>query len=291
MLVAGIPKQRSKFTKFYYYSMKIAGPFLIILLSVIFSFYYIYNSFYPHYKSCADALTRKIYLIGLSILVFPSIMVVISLGYTVIGDPGTTRESIRRFKGKDNFITQYFLDSLPRCTKCGLPKPPRAHHCSTCGRCHLKMDHHCPSIGTCIALWNQQPFIVMLRWVVIEILFHFVAAAIYSCITQSLEEKIFNIMGCFILLLFALFLSSFISKIMKRVINNTTTIEELNGEYRKYDIGKEENIKQVFGSGKYRYFIPKYPTMTGFEWALDEYCRHPSNSNNTNSESHFFPNI
>lgn len=291
MLVAGIPKQRSKFTKFYYYFMRGFGPFLIFFLSIICSFYYIYHSYYPLYKSCMDNLTKQIYFIGMCILVFPSIMVVISLGYTILGDPGTTKESIRRFQGKDNFITRYFLDSLPRCSKCGLPKPPRAHHCSTCGRCHLKMDHHCPSIGTCIALWNQQPFIIMLRWGVIEILFHVVAAAIYACITQSFEEKVFNVASCVVLFIASLFLGSFYSTVMKKVKNNTTTIEEINGKYRKYDIGTEENIKQVFGSGKYRFLIPKHPSMTGFEWALDKYCGNPSNTNNFNSESPIFLNI
>ena len=33
--------------------------------------------------------------------------------------------------------------TLNPCQKCGVPKPPRAHHCSMCQTCVLKMDHHC----------------------------------------------------------------------------------------------------------------------------------------------------
>lgn len=290
MLVAGIPKPRSKFTKFYFYFMRFFGPFLIFFLSFVCSAYYIMETYYKQYRASTDGLIRKQYFISMAILIFPSLMVIISLGYTILGDPGTTKESIRRYKDRDNFITQSFLDSLPRCTKCGLPKPPRAHHCHVCGRCHLKMDHHCPSIGTCIALWNQQPFIVMLQWASIEIVFHIIATAIYSCITQSKEEKIFNMLASFALIISFFALIGFNSNIMKRLYDNTTIIEESNGEYKKYDIGREENVRQVFGSGKFRYYIPRYPAMTGFEWSLDEYCRHFPNNRN-DSVQVIFPTI
>ena len=290
MLIAGIPKPQSKFVKISYYLMRFMGPLLIFFLSFIVALYFISITFYPLYQASTNSLNRNFYFIFMSFLMFPSIMVVISLGYTIFGDIGTTRESIRRFKDKNTFITQYFLDSLPRCHKCGLPKPPRAHHCSTCGCCHLKMDHHCPSIGTCIALWNQQPFIVMLQWSSIEILFFILASLYYSLITQSKEEKVFSILFSLLLVISLFVLIYFKNSVMKRVTNNTTLIEEMKGELRKYNLGYDENVNQVFGSGTFRFYIPKRTAMTGFEWALDEYCcKMPENKNN--SEYAFFPRV
>jgi palmitoyltransferase len=38
------------------------------------------------------------------------------------------------------------------CSKCEVPKPPRAHHCRFCGRCVPKMDHHCPWTRNCVSM-------------------------------------------------------------------------------------------------------------------------------------------
>ncbi|VDO78198.1 unnamed protein product [Schistosoma margrebowiei] len=35
-------------------------------------------------------------------------------------------------------------DGWTTCNKCGIHRPPRAHHCRICRRCVRRMDHHCP---------------------------------------------------------------------------------------------------------------------------------------------------
>jgi hypothetical protein len=33
--------------------------------------------------------------------------------------------------------------SYSKCSKCGVMRPPRAHHCKVCQKCVLRYDHHC----------------------------------------------------------------------------------------------------------------------------------------------------
>jgi palmitoyltransferase len=33
--------------------------------------------------------------------------------------------------------------SYKKCLKCGVIRPPRAHHCKVCRKCVLRYDHHC----------------------------------------------------------------------------------------------------------------------------------------------------
>ncbi|CAK9016023.1 AP-3 complex subunit mu (Adaptor protein complex AP-3 subunit mu) (Adaptor protein-3 mu-adaptin) (Adaptor-related protein complex 3 subunit mu) (At-muD-Ad) (Mu3-adaptin) (Protein ZIG SUPPRESSOR 4) [Durusdinium trenchii] len=58
-----------------------------------------------------------------------------------------------------------------QCTKCGLLKPPRAHHCSVCGVCIMKMDHHCPWINNCVGIGNYRFFFLFLLFLGLACLF------------------------------------------------------------------------------------------------------------------------
>jgi hypothetical protein len=56
-----------------------------------------------------------------------------------------------------------------------------------------------------------------------------------------------------------------------RLRANVTTIERMDGERMfapgRYDLGTEENLRQVLGDGWFRRWWPRPSTLTGFEWA------------------------
>lgn len=70
-------------------------------------------------------------------------------------------------------------EPVPRCPKCGGPKPERCHHCSACRRCCLKMDHHCPWMGNCIGFYNYKFFVNFLGWTALLCTLVIVEAAPY----------------------------------------------------------------------------------------------------------------
>lgn len=43
---------------------------------------------------------------------------------------------------KKELSTQETL-SYKKCLKCGVLRPPRAHHCKVCQKCVVRYDHHC----------------------------------------------------------------------------------------------------------------------------------------------------
>mmetsp|Transcript_10237 Transcript_10237/g.23083 ORF Transcript_10237/g.23083 Transcript_10237/m.23083 type:complete len:355 (-) Transcript_10237:111-1175(-) len=61
-----------------------------------------------------------------------------------------------------------------KCAKCGLSKPPRAHHCSVCRRCILKMDHHCPWVNNCVGYGNYRYFCLFMLWMALGSIFVFI---------------------------------------------------------------------------------------------------------------------
>ncbi|OHT03915.1 DHHC zinc finger domain containing protein [Tritrichomonas foetus] len=279
MLVAGIPPTQPRINNIGYHIMRFLGPMLISGLSIGASTIFLYHSFSDKIFSTNHNERNFAFLI-IIVLFTPIIMVTISLLYVIIGDPGSTKESIKQNKNK-SFMTPEFLASFPKCQKCGLPKPPRAHHCSTCGRCHLKMDHHCPSVGVCIALRNQQPFLVMLRWGTTASMIYFITSLVMFFVSDRRKKMTMLFLGFMIFIIF-LVIYSFYMDSFKKVKYNITTIEEMSGN-NEYNIGYEENIRQVFGSGKFRYIIPKKSNLTGFEWALEEYKRRDTSNNIDNS--------
>lgn len=203
------------------------------------------------------------------ISICPSIMTIVSLGITVLGDPGTLISSISKNR-EIGALNDEMIWSFPLCTKCGLPKPPRCHHCSTCDRCHLKMDHHCPAIGLCVALRNQRPFLVMLNWAKKALSMVFFVNITVSCLSSKrrLQTVVLG-MACFILYIPV---SMLYSDSFAHVKLNVTTIEDMYADdISRYDIGKVENIRQVFGTGAFNRYLPIRSKMTGFEWASHEY--------------------
>ena len=175
-----------------------------------------------------------------------------------------------------HLITRELLDSLPHCALCGMPKPPRCHHCRRCGHCHLRLDHHCPTVGQCIAIGNQQAFMMMLLWACVMIAFGGsvqlfgpvvptvpALSIVVRSILTSIDVALF--VGCLV----------FLIQIMKKLQKNVTTFDYITGRVsNRYDLGKKENIKCIFGGSVWRKLLPqRRGAITGFEYALESYRR------------------
>ena len=194
--------------------------------------------------------------------------------YSSVIDPGTTEYVLKSPQYQsDILMLSEIINQLPRCPKCGLPKPLRAHHCSTCGKCHLKMDHHCAVTGKCVALRNQQPFIVANHWAflcLITNLIIFIIGIVF--LDFQTEEKYQLFIYLFFDIVLIVFFYTYIHQTMENVYKNVTTIENIYGDDYSYDFGEVENYFQVFGDlGFLGRFIPQITEFCGFEWATTEY--------------------
>ena len=258
-----LPAKRPFYKTLTYYTFRIFGP-LILILGVIFIAVIVWMLSIFQFSKYFPLLSP----IGFVFSLIPLCMYLYSVVYTIIGDVGETQKALKNPKYK-RFLTTEFLNSLPRCKKCGLPKPERCHHCSICNKCHLRMDHHCPAVGVCISVKNTQSFIVMLRWAIVLIVVNILELIASYFYFPSLKIPDLIMIG--LLSILGITVAFFFADCMKRVIKNATTLEQKAGERNKYDLGKEENIKQIFGKGKLRMWIPRKNKMTGFEWSLPDY--------------------
>ena len=258
------PQNRPFHLDCFYWTFRILGPLTLFGGGLILSSFSLYFSFLPF----KIFLSNIIFYLILIILIFPVLMFFYSLFLTCFGDIGETKKVLNNSKYRQ-YLPQDFLQSLPICDKCGLPKPERAHHCSTCNSCHLRMDHHCPAVGVCVALRNLQPFICMLTWASISMILYS-----FLCLLAIIFISKTRIMSS--VLLFGLFILQFAINIFKndaieRISRNQTTIEEMSRSPNIYHLGIEENLRQIFGNSKYRFYLPKKSNLTGFEWSKPEF--------------------
>ena len=247
-----------------YWLLRIGGPG-VILFTHIFMLCVGTERVYSHcWNWLEQYLPKSVSILIMALILAPNAMIVLSLALTVLGDPGYTELSIERML-REGMADEAFFAQFDKCAKCGLPKPPRCHHCSTCNKCHLKMDHHCPAVGMCIALRNQRPFLVMLRWTLFTCELN-VFVCIFAWIAG--EDRMFASLMVFTLLVLSGAINFVWSDAIERVLVNMTTIEEMSrGHTRLYDLGHDQNWKQVFGCRTLGHFIPAKSQMTGFEWS------------------------
>lgn len=265
MKFALVPHRRDFYHTFGYYLFKFLGPSIISfgVLGLVISFWYHY--LIPISKVVGENL---IILLAICDIILFSLYIY-ALIITVCGDNGRLQDSLRK-NIRYKLISKETLDSLPICEKCGLPKPPRCHHCSFCNKCHLRMDHHCPAIGKCVALRNIQPFIVMLNWGIIDLTFMILQCMIpiYYSVTERVRIFCFTV----IFVMFFGLIVKLKAEVIGRIKDNTTVVEMLSRtKNNPYDLGVEENLNQIFGTGKMRFLIPRKSKLTGFEWMLPEY--------------------
>lgn len=249
--------------------IRILGPFSIFFISTVLPLLHLFFLF-RNYAKKTDRAPKNILIVLIVetvVLTFCYLNLNYALFYTACSDPGSTQKALDKLPEE---FSQEFVQNLPVCDRCGLPKPARAHHCSICDECHLRMDHHCPAVGNCVALHNHQAFVVMLIWSVISCLMLALFCIICGMIVVDYTQMISFVIGVASLGL-AICLVFFLINQLVHIYKNVTTVEYLTEEAGNYNLGKDANVDQLFGTDLFRFFIPHKNKLTGFEWELPIY--------------------
>jgi len=205
----------------------------------------------------------------------------------IMTDPGVVPPNWGFYMGDETKRRRY-------CKMCNVWKPDRTHHCSICNRCILNMDHHCPWINNCVGFYNRKFFIQLLGYVYITLIVVVVTSLvevndrIQGVVAHPGVINIFGpygpgflftlmyggVYGLSVLLL--CMLTNFIKFHLKLVLQNYTTIENLEreeGAKSKFDIGPQRNWEQVFGATPWLWWLPFHtqasrPIGDGVRWRV-----------------------
>jgi len=229
-------------------------PMTFILAAIIFLTYYPFVILQPH--------ETKYQIFEMVIFHISLLFMLASYVQCMCLDPGTVPPV---------WVAEHEEDeSLQRCRKCNLPKPPRAHYCSITKRLVLNMDHFCPWIVNTVGFYNRKFFVLFLLWTCVTI-----CIFIGSSIVHLATNPTMDIVGAFNLYLailidavLLLFLSGFLMFHLFLVVKNRTTIE-MNAS--KFDVGMRANFEQVFGENPWIWFLPVYgrgPNGDGLHWPM-----------------------
>lgn len=162
-----------------------------------------------------------------------------------------------------------------RCRKCNSLKPDRTHHCSMCNKCILKFDHHCVWVNNCVGFRNQKFFLLFLIYCSALGLYVFTSLVLFYGVSSetlldihqgstSIQVVFLAVVG----LVFGLGLAGFSMMHIHFVLNNKTTLESFernrykdvvdlrNGYVNLFDLGKQENWREVMGADWRLWFIP-----------------------------------
>ncbi|CAK9055500.1 unnamed protein product [Durusdinium trenchii] len=173
-------------------------------------------------------------------------------------DPGVVPPNWGFYMGDETKRRRY-------CKMCNVWKPDRTHHCSICNRCILNMDHHCPWINNCVGFYNRKFFIQLLSYVYLSLIIVVLFTIPemygrgmeltrnpnhYSESTFFVLETVFLTLAFCMALLLICTLTNFIKFHMKLVLENYTTIENLEreeGAKSKFDIGRRRTGRNCEG--------------------------------------------
>ena len=186
------------------------------------------------------------------------------------------------------------INSLTRCSKCGLPKAERTHHCSQCNMCYFRFDHHCPIVGNCIALKNMKAFMLFMFYSA----FLFIDLMGSFCLYFSRKEsKIYSFLWVIFLIgvVMTLYLISFGASYIPNVCVNRTTLEDIARiEQDRYNQGNVDNFKQVFGESPWKWFFPFRSNIDAFSWAIEQhriYMNQNANQNDIHNQENISSNF
>jgi len=201
----------------------------------------------------------------------------------IMTDPGIVPPNWGFYMGDETKRRRY-------CKMCNVWKPDRTHHCSICNRCILNMDHHCPWINNCVGFYNRKFFMQLLMYAYLTLFVVVIFSIPEVCHRFLVLTKYRNLVNrtgyCFsslvigmadgLALLLLCTLTNFIKFHLKLVLENYTTIENLEREEAaksKYDIGRRRNWEQVFGASVLFWWYPAHtqssrPIGDGVRWRV-----------------------
>merc|ERR1719329_1571969 len=201
----------------------------------------------------------------------------------IMTDPGVVPPNWGFYMGDETKRRRY-------CKMCNVWKPDRTHHCSICNRCILNMDHHCPWINNCVGFYNRKFFMQFLLYVYFCLVNIVVSspAELYDRFSRLTSEhdmgehtmyifsSVYVVLAYCMSVLLACTLTNFIKFHLKLVLENYTTIENLEreeGAKSKFDIGRGRNWEQVFGASAWLWWWPCHtqasrPIGDGVRWRV-----------------------
>lgn len=242
--------------------------FIVIVIYCIFVTFYCLVLLQIHVeKQYVDTqLLREGYakLVTIHILVF---LFIWSFYKTYIVDPGTIPDTHEWLVDPDvsKIKEREANGELRFCPYEQKYKPDRAHYCRALNKNILKMDHYCPWVSNCVGFYNYKFFLLSLFYASSCCIF--IATNCYSSFPNFYSDPniIFNEV-------FYLFLEIVLTTVLSLIIfpfflfhlyltsKNSTTIEFcILGPKKKpniYDLGIEENFKQVLGDDVLLWFFP-----------------------------------
>eukprot|EP00747_Dinoflagellata_sp_TGD_P066271 gnl/TRDRNA2_/TRDRNA2_154729_c0_seq4.p1 gnl/TRDRNA2_/TRDRNA2_154729_c0~~gnl/TRDRNA2_/TRDRNA2_154729_c0_seq4.p1 ORF type:complete len:302 (-),score=51.46 gnl/TRDRNA2_/TRDRNA2_154729_c0_seq4:771-1676(-) len=201
----------------------------------------------------------------------------------IMTDPGIVPPNWGFYMGDETKRRRY-------CKMCNVWKPDRTHHCSICNRCILNMDHHCPWINNCVGFYNRKLFMQLLGYAYLSLITIITTTIPELCrrtfglakftdfmnnTRYCITSALISVVWCLALLL-ACTLTNFIKFHVKLVLENYTTIENLEREEdakSKFDIGRRRNWEQVFGASWWLWWLPLHtqasrPVGDGVRWRV-----------------------
>ncbi|VWU50630.1 palmitoyltransferase, putative [Hepatocystis sp. ex Piliocolobus tephrosceles] len=144
-------------------------------------------------------------------------------------------------------------------------KPDRAHYCRSLNRNVLKMDHYCPWFANCIGFYNYKFFLLSLFYVNICCLYILIncrsALPDFNSNPNVLFNEVFYLFLEIVLaaVIFIIICPFFLFQLFLTSKNYTTLEFCVIPERRKwnmYDLGVEENFKNVLGNNILLWFFP-----------------------------------
>lgn len=189
------------------------------------------------------------------------------------------------------------------CDICEKFKPDRAHHCSACGVCVLHMDHHCPFMANaCVGLHNRKFFVLFLFYAsfsacsvtfiswraVFQYMFIEYPTSNNHPWLQSIEQtypvtapvllRFLVGMSYIMITVHALALTPFTAFHFKLVLQNRTTLDDLDKEMNptlsdlleSSDRDFRTHWNMIFGKVPWAWFVPisygRDTDMDGMRW-------------------------
>ncbi len=125
------------------------------------------------------------------------------------------------------------------------------------------MDHHCPFVGNCVGAMNHKYFWNLLLYTTLGSL-HVLISLLFlreGAFNEKIQEYMKDIVQfILIIMVFSITFSTCILFISttEQILSNKTTIESktLKGMENPFNKGWKENMKEVCGSIKWKWFLP-----------------------------------